>query len=85
MSAGKAVLGILEENSEARLIIEDSKCGISVNPGDYQAIEELIQRFIDLKNTEELKKMGENGRNYLVKNLTKDVSIEKYHDEILSC
>ena len=85
MSAGKAVLGILEENSEARLIIEDSKCGISVNPGDYPAIEQLMQKFIDLKNTEELKTMGENGRNYLVKNLTKDVSIEKYHDEILSC
>ena len=85
MSAGKAVLGILEKNSEARLIIEDSKCGISVNPGDYSAIEKLIQRYIDLKDTEELKKMGENGRIYLVKNLTKDVSIEKYHDEILSC
>lgn len=85
MSAGKPVLGILEENSEARLIIEDSKCGISVNPGDYPAIESLIRQFIDLKDTKELKEMGQRGRDYLVKNLTKDVSIEKYHDEILSC
>lgn len=85
MSAGKAVLGILEENSEARLIIEDSKCGLSVNPGDYEAIEALIQQFIDMKESEKLREMGDKGRSYLVKNLTKDVSIEKYHDEILSC
>ena len=85
MSAGKPVLGILEENSEARLIIEDSECGISVNPGDYEAIETLIHQFINLKNNEELREMGDKGRRYLVKNLTKDVSIEKYHDEILSC
>lgn len=85
MSAGKAVLGILEENSEARLIIEDSECGISVNPGDYVAIEALIQQFINLKDSDELRKMGNKGRKYLVKNLTKDVSIEKYQDEILSC
>ena len=44
-----------------------------------------MQKFIDLKNTDELRAMGERGRDYLVKNLTKDVSIEKYHDEILSC
>lgn len=85
MSAGKAVLGILEKKSEARLIIEDSGCGISVDPGDYQAIEGLIQKFIELKDTQQLIRMGENGRNYLVEKLTKDVSIEKYRDEILSC
>ena len=85
MSAGKPVLGILEEGSEARLIIEESGCGISVTPGDYPAIEELIEKFIALKGTEELRQMGMAGREYLEKNLTKDVSIEKYRDEILSC
>lgn len=85
MAAGKAVLGILEENSEARLIIEDSGCGVSVEPGDYEAIEELIQRYINLKGTNELKDMGEKGRRYLVDNLTKDVSIRKYQEEISSC
>ena len=85
MAAGKAVLGILEKNSEARLIIEEAQCGISVDPGNYEAIEELIQRFLDLKDNRELKDMGENGRKYLVESLTKDVSIEKYRDEILSC
>lgn len=85
MSAGKAVLGILESGSEARLIIEDSKCGLSVNPGDYDAIESLIQKFIDLRGSEMLEQMGERGRQYLISNLTKDVSIRKYYYEIISC
>lgn len=85
MAAGKAVLGILEEDSEARLIIDDSLCGLSVNPGDYGAIEELIEKFIGLKDTDELKAMGERGRTYLVQHLTKDVSIRKYQEEIFSC
>lgn len=85
MAAGKPVLGILEEDSEARLIVEEAGCGISVNPGDYTAIEELVQKFVDMRNTSELTQMGNQGRAYLANNLTKDVSISKYRDEILSC
>lgn len=82
MAAGKPVLGILEEGSEARLIIEEAKCGISVSPGDYEAIEKLIHYFICTKNSEEQVKMGRLGREYLAKKLTKKVSIEKYRKEI---
>lgn len=82
MAAGKPVLGILEEGSEARLIIEESKCGISVVPGDYEAIEQLIAYFIRTKNSEEQLEMGRAGREYLVRYLTKEVSIEKYRKEI---
>lgn len=85
MAAGKPILGILEEGSEARLIVEEAGCGIGVNPGDYTAIEELIQKFVSMRNTSELTQMGNNGREYLANNLTKDVSISKYRDEILSC
>lgn len=85
MSAGKPVLGILEEKSEARLIIEESKCGISVSPGEYDEIKKLIDYFINLNGTAEFKQMGEAGRNYLTQHLTKEVSIEKYRAEIMSC
>lgn len=85
MAAGKPVLGILEKGSEARLIVEEARCGISVEPGDYERIEKLIDHFITLKETKELVKMGERGRNYLTQYLTKDVSIQKYKEEILSC
>ncbi|MDD6070722.1 MAG: glycosyltransferase family 4 protein [Clostridiales bacterium] len=85
MAAGKPVLGILEEGSEARLIVEEAGCGISVDPGNYEAIEALIQKFIEMKDSPQLKEMGTKGREYLVNYLTKDVSIKKYRDEILSC
>ncbi len=85
MAVGKPVLGIMEKGAEARLIVEEAKCGICVEPGNYEAIEKLIGDYIKLRNTEELKKMGVRGRNYLVQNLTRKVSVEKYRDEILSC
>lgn len=85
MAAGKPVLGILEEGAEARLIVEEAQCGRVVSPEDYEAIRNLIWEFIQKRNSEELACMGEKGRNYLVQHLTKDVSIKKYRDEILSC
>ena len=85
MAAGKPVLGILEEGAEARLIVEEAECGRVVSPEDYEAIRNLILEFIQKRNSEELACMGEKGRNYLVRHLTKDVSIKKYCDEILSC
>lgn len=85
MAAGKPVLGVLEEGSEARLIVNEAKCGLSVSPGDYQAVYQLIETFIGMKGSAELEKMGNMGRDYLLNYLTKDVSIRKYCDEILSC
>lgn len=85
MAVGKPVLGIMEEGAEARLIVEEAKCGMSVKPGDYSAIEDLIRKYIGLRNSRELKNMGEMGRKFLTEHLTKEVSIDKYRDEILSC
>lgn len=85
MAAGKPVLGILEKGSEARLIVEEADCGLSVDPGDYEAIEALICKFIEMRDSSKLGEMGAKGRDYLINYLTKDVSIRKYRDEILSC
>ena len=54
-------------------------------PGDYEAIEELIGNYIKLRDAEKLQEMGARGREYLIRNLTRKVSVEKYRDEILSC
>lgn len=85
MAAGKPVLGIMEKGAEARLIVEEAGCGLSVEPGKYKQIEELIDKFIQLRGTQELEEMGRRGREYLTGNLTKAASIEKYRNEILSC
>lgn len=85
MAAGKPVLGVLEKGSEARLIIEETKCGYVTEPGNYDKIEIMIEEFLAKKGTTSLIDMSERGREYLVRNLTKDVSIKKYAEEIISC
>lgn len=81
MASGKPVLGVLEEGSEARLIIEDSDCGICSNPGDYDSIKKNIEFILNNKNY--IKEKGLKGREYLENKLTKDISIKKYSKEIL--
>ncbi|MDO5010171.1 MAG: glycosyltransferase family 4 protein [Intestinibacter bartlettii] len=81
MAVGKPVLGVLDKGSEARLIVEECNCGICVEPGDYEGIKNKITNIIE--NKEKIKLLGEKGRIYLENNLTKDVSINKYKEEIL--
>jgi hypothetical protein len=83
MAAGKPVLGILEEGSEARLIVEESSCGKVVEPCDYAAIRNIIEFYISHRGDAEIVEMGIRGRKFLEDNLTKDISIKKYADEIL--
>ncbi|PKF89114.1 glycosyltransferase WbuB [Bacillus sp. BA3] len=85
IAAGKPILGVLEVGSEAGLIIEETKCGYVTEPGNYYEVEAMIERLLNEKGTSTLSEMSERGRTYLVKNLTKDVSIKKYIEEILSC
>ena len=82
MASGKPVLGVLEEGSEGRLILEECHCGICAEPGNYKAIKDNINYVIE--NKENIKAMGINGRSYLEKHLTKEVSIKKYKEIILS-
>jgi len=82
MAAGKPVLGVLEVGSEARLIIEETGCGYVTDPGNYSEVERIIDRFIDCSDN--IRAMGSYGREYLVENLTKDVSVQKYINAIQS-
>ena len=83
MAAGKPVLGVLEEGSEARLIIEETGCGLVAAPGNYAAVAEILEKFISKQV--DCAGMGAAGRAYLEKNLTKDVSMEKYVRTIEEC
>ena len=82
MAAGKPVLGVLDEGSEARLIVEECNCGVCIEPGNYKEISNNIEYI--LNNKEEIKALGLNGRQYLETNLTKEVSINKYKENILA-
>lgn len=82
MAAGKPVLGVLDKGSEARLIVEDCNCGLCIEPGNYKEISNNIEYI--LNNKEEIRLLGLNGRQYLESNLTKEVSINKYKENILA-
>lgn len=81
MAAGKTVLGVLDEGSEARLIVDECNCGLCTEPGNYNEIYNKIEYI--LSNKEKIKELGQNGRKYLEMNLTKNVSINKYKNTIL--
>lgn len=81
MAVGKPVLGVLDNGSEARLILEESNCGVCSEPGDYKGIENNINYII--KNKEKIKILGMNGRIYLENYLSKNKSIDKYKKNIL--
>ncbi len=81
MAAGKPVLGVLEEGSEARIIVEETGCGLVTVPEDYDGVADMIRKY--LKKEVDATAMGRAGRAYLEKNLTKDVSVAKYIEAIL--
>lgn len=82
MAAGKPVLGVLEEGTEVRGLIEECNCGKCCEPGDYVKVADIIQWYIENAGTDEVKEMGMRGREYLEKNLTKDVAVGKYIEAI---
>ena len=78
IAVNKTILGILEEGTEARLLIEDFNCGICVTPGDYKQIRNIIYEIIENKNLFTTKYI-ENKKLFL----SKEISIEKYKQLLL--
>ncbi|KEZ85808.1 glycosyl transferase family 1 [Clostridium sulfidigenes] len=78
LAVGKPILGVLEKDSEAELIIRNCNCGIVVEPQDYKGIELALNKILDEKDN--MQTLGKKGRTYLEENLTKDMSIRKYID-----
>lgn len=83
MAASKPILGVLESGSEVRCLIEDTHGGLCCEPGEYDKVEENIRWFIENAGDSELKAMGARGRENLENNLTRNVSVRKYAEEIL--
>lgn len=84
MGAGKPIIGVLENGSEVRMLIEEIGCGKCCEPSDYVDVAEIIRWYIENAGSDAVKEMGIKGREYLEKNLTKDVSIDKYQTAINS-
>ncbi|MCI6997379.1 MAG: glycosyltransferase family 4 protein [Eubacterium sp.] len=83
-AAGKVVLAVLEKDSEIRYIIEETNGGLCSEPGDYESVAHNLKWFIENAGTGEVAAMGERSRENLVQNLTRDVSVKKYAEEIIN-
>ncbi|MBK0007176.1 glycosyltransferase family 4 protein [Priestia megaterium] len=81
MAAGKPILGVLEQDSEAQMLIKKSQCGVVVEPQDYQGITEQIEYLYKLEK-EKLLNLGFNGRGYLDQHLKREISINKYRETL---
>lgn len=78
MAVGKPIIGVMEKGTEARNIIEQAKCGICCDAGDYRMIQEKIRWFVSNANSREVSEMGQRGRKYLNAYLTKEDAVKKY-------
>ena len=81
MSASRPVLANLDEN-EVKTILSDNKCGIFTMAGNKDAFKNAIIKLYE--NRELCKEYGRNGREFIMKNLTREVGTEKYVDVIKS-
>lgn len=79
MAAGKPILGVLEEGSEADTLIRLSESGFVSEPQNYEQLILNIKSLISM-DEESRKEMGLRGRQYLEANLTREKSLSKYKE-----
>ena len=81
LSASRPVLVNFDEN-ELKSIVNENKCGIFTKAGDKEAFKQAI---LDLFSNRELcRAYGQNGRQFILKNLTRKVGTQKYVNVIKS-
>lgn len=81
MSASRPVLANFDEN-ELQDIIAENVCGIFTKAGDKVEFTDAIIKLYE--NRDLCKKYGENGRKFVMANLTREVGTQKYVDVIKS-
>lgn len=81
MSASRPVLANFDEN-EIKTILSENECGVFTKAGDKQAFTDAILELY--RNREMCRKYGENGRKFVMENLTREIGTQKYVDVIMS-
>lgn len=84
MAVGRPIIGVLEKNSEAQLILKETGNGFCCEPKDYEGVKGILRNCL-LYELNELNKLGYLGREKVIQSLTKSNSINKYTIEIKHC
>ena len=82
MSAACPILASVPEESEVKLIIQEANCGFVSPPENPVELADAISA--SQQNTENLRKLGMNGRTYLMNNLHRKGQTSKYSQLIKS-
>lgn len=75
MSSGRAVLANFDEG-ELKEILEKNHCGAFTKAGDLECFVSTIENLS--RHPEQCAEMGANGRQFIMKNLTREVGTQKY-------
>lgn len=67
MAAGKPIIGAI--NGETRCVISEADCGLSCEAEDYKTLADLIKRFCDSNEKEQ---MATNAKKFYLDNYSKD-------------
>lgn len=81
MSAGKPILAMLGKGSQE--LISEADCGYAVNPGDYEALANIVINKV-LPHKEEFENKGRNGRIFYEQHFTLDKCIDNLEKIIFS-
>ncbi|MDP4193077.1 MAG: glycosyltransferase, partial [Bacteroidota bacterium] len=79
MAAGIPVL--LSVDGEARRILEDSKCGLFIEPGNSEMLAEKILKLYNDRTL--LEELGKNGRNRVELEFDRSNVIKKFFDILI--
>ena len=79
MTVGKPIIGVLEEGSEIRCLIDEIGCGKCCEPENYEEIESIVRWYM---TNQDINEMGIKGRYYMENSLRKEISVRKYLDNI---
>lgn len=82
MAAERGIIASFDENSELSRTIKDADCGICVKADDYNRLAEAI--IYAYNNRHKVEKWGNNARQYVEDNASKDVAVDKYITTIAS-
>ena len=81
--SGKPVLASVDGDSSTKRVLIDNNCGIVVAPDNQEALRDAFVKYSKL-GEDKLQAMGGNSRRYALKELTREVNLNKVVNSIKS-
>ena len=76
LASGRAILALVNENSDIADTIRHCNCGFIVEQGNIHKVVNYLKFYLD--NRQELKRMGKKARKHFEEHYTVDYSVDKY-------